>query len=183
MTDRSTGTDATVRRTITASLLTAIVVAVAALAASAVLDRDRYEQSVIGLTQESEWPLHDVHLATAAGQLDDGTLVEAAQQELGFRLDPTDVTLDGERQDGNGILRVTARAPTPAEAAMLANTVADAIVAEVPPDTPVVVVDRADGTTPAGSPWTIGGAGAAMGFVLGLVFWSGSPRPDDEHSR
>jgi hypothetical protein len=175
MTDRRTAaTDAAVVPAIAAALASAVVFAVAALVVSAVLDRDRYEQAVIGLTQASEWPFHDVHLATAAGQLDDGSLVEMAQRELGLPLDPEDVALDGERQDGTGILRITARAPTSSEAALLANTVADAVIDVVPPDTPVQVVDRADGRAPSASRLAIGGAGAAMGFVLGVVLWPGA---------
>ena len=166
------------RRVIPAALLTALVVAVASLAVSSTLDRDRYEQAVIGLTQDSEWPKHEIHLATAAGQLDDGSLVETAQRDLALPIDPAAVTLDGERQDINGILRITARASSPAEAASLANAVAEAMVAAVPPGTPVRVIDRADGHSPADSPWTIGGTGAVMGFVLGLVVWSSSLQSD-----
>jgi len=178
MTDRRADPQtAAVRRAIPAALLTALVVAVAAVTVSAIIDRDRYEQAAIGLTQDSEWPFHDVHLASAAGQLDDGSLVEEAQRDLGLPLDPGDVTLDGQRQEGNGVLRITARAPTSSEAALLANTVADAVVEAVPEDTPVQVIDRADGRSPASSWWTIGGIGAVMGFILGLVIWSGAFGP------
>jgi hypothetical protein len=166
-------------RALPAALLTALVVAIAAVTVGTVVDRDRYEQAVIGLTPDSEWPFHDVNLATAASQLDDGTLVEEAQRTLGLPVDPADVTLDGQRQDDSGILRITARAPTPREAAALANAVADAIADAVPPETPVRVVDRADGRNIAASPWAVAGAGAVMGLMLGLVVWSGRLRSGD----
>ncbi len=151
---------------------TALATAVAAVIVTSLLDRGQWEQAVIGLTTESEWPLHDVHLATTAGQLDDAELVRDVQAGLDLS-DPDDTTvaLDRQRQDGTGVVVVSARANTSVDAAALANAVAEEMVARVQPDTPVRLVDRADGTSQGASDAAVGASGALVGLMIGLVIW------------
>lgn len=160
---------------------TVIIAALGAAGATRLLDRGQWEQAVIGLTSESEWPMHDVHLATTAGQLDDPDLVRSVQATLGLAdHDDVDVELDHQRQGGSGVLIVSAHADNAVDAAAVANAVAEEMVARVPAGTPVRLVDRADGSERRSSIIAVMASGALVGLLIGLVVWtpppSGRPR-------
>lgn len=125
------------------------------------------ERATIGLTEESEWPFHDVHLAATASQLDDASLVTDVQAELGLPLDPDAVSLDRERRTGDGVLVVRADAATGAQAAALVNAVADKMVTGA--NLPVFVADRADGRAQRVGAASALAAGALVGLLVGLV--------------
>lgn len=166
-----------------AVFVTAVVFALGGIVATNVINRGMWEQATIGLTSESAWPLHDVHLATTAGALDDPGLVASIRLDLELG-DDAWVELDRQRQAGNGVVTVAARASNAADAAALANAVAEEMVARVRPETPVRVVDRADGTQVRSTNKAIAGSGALIGFLVGLVVWEAPGRRNlqDEQS-
>ena len=138
-----------------------------ALVGTELISGDVREEAVIGLTDESEWPFHDVHMATAASRLDDPSLVTDLQAELGLTVDPDAVSIARERKSGDGVLVVWAEAASGAQAAALVNAVADEMVAG--DDLPLFVVDRANGRAePVGRASALG-AGALVGLLIGLV--------------
>lgn len=158
--------------TATAIAVTVVVSSIAAVTVTSLIDRGRWEQAVIGLTAESEWPLHDVHLATAAGQLDDPQFVRDVQREQGLAsADDIVVQVDRQRQAGNGTLTISARADSSADAATMANAVAAAVVSSVPADTPIRLVDQADVDPTTASVASIAGSGALVGLLIGIVLW------------
>ncbi len=162
-------------------LATVLVAAIGAVIVTNVLDRGRWEQARIGLTEQSEWPMHDVHLATTAGQLDDTALVPGVQAELGLAgRDDIWVELDHQRQDGSGVVVVSGHADKARDAALVANAVAELMVERVQPDTPVRVVDRADGTDRSSSTIAVLAAGSLAGLMIGLVVW---PSPESNRRR
>lgn len=138
-----------------------------ALVGSEISYGDVQEQAVIGLTAESEWPFHDVHLSTAAARLGDPTLVTTIQAELGLDADADAVSLDRERRPGEGVLVVTARAGSGDDAASLANAVAEEMATG--PDLPLTLVDPADGNAEVVGRASAVGAGALVGLLVGLV--------------
>lgn len=161
--------DPSLARAALAVAATMLIGALAAVLVTTAIDRGRWEQAVIGLTSESEWPMHDVHLATAAGQLDDPDLVAGVLSSRGLG-DDVVVSLDRERQSGNGTLTISARASSPDTAAEVANAVAEQVVASVPDDTPIRLVDRAN-ASPTASLTAIAGSGGFVGLLIGLVVW------------
>lgn len=161
---------------------TAVVFAFGGVIATSVINRGAWEQATIGLTSESEWPLHDVHLATTAGALDDPELVRSIQLDLGLS-DNTVVELDRQRQAGNGVVTVAARASNAVDAAALANAVAEEMVARVRSETPVRLVDRADGTQVRSTNAAIAGSSALIGLLVGLIVWEAPGRRKLQHER
>lgn len=144
-----------------------------AVLATNLIDRGHWEQAVICLTTESEWPFHDVHLATAAGQLDDPSLVAEVRAAQGISADEDIIVeLDGRRQSGNGTLTISARADSSATAAVMANAVAEAVLDAVPADTPIRLVDRADEDTVVSTATSVAGSGALVGLLIGIVIWA-----------
>ncbi len=152
---------------------TVVAAAVAAVVVTSLVDRGQWEQAVIGLTSESEWPMHDVHLATVAGQLDDPDLVLGVQAEVGLAdSDDISVVLDRQRQAGSGVVIVSAHADNATDAAAMANAVAEEMVERVQPNTPVRLVDRADGNEQTASTSAVLVSGALVGLIIGLIVWT-----------